>query len=134
MRADPPAPSDVDDSLQLLLLCCHPALTRSSQVALTLRAVSGLGTAEIAAAFLVPEATMGQRLSRAKASLRDSGARFELPEPADLPSRVSAVLDVLHLVFNEGYARTTGHALVDPTLTRGGHPPHPAAVRCAARP
>ena len=61
---------------------------------------------------------MGQRLSRAKASLRDSGARFELPEPADLPSRVSAVLDVLHLVFNEGYARTTGHALVDPALTR----------------
>ena len=116
--ADAPAPPDVDDSLQLLLLCCHPVLTRSSQVALTLRAVSGLGTAEIAAAFLVPEATMGQRLSRARATLRDSGARFELPDLADLPTRVAAVLDVLHLVFNEGYARTTGQSLVDSALTR----------------
>ena len=115
---DAPVPPDVDDSLQLLLLCCHPVLTRSSQVALTLRAVSGLGTAEIAAAFLVPETTMGQRLSRAKATLRDSGARFELPDVAELPTRVAAVLDVLHLVFNEGYTRTTGQSLVDSALTR----------------
>ena len=113
-----PAPPERDDSLELLLLCCHPALSRPSQVALTLRAVSGLSTAEIAAAFLVPEATMGQRLSRARATLREAGARFERPEPDDLPARVAAVLDVLHLVFNEGYTRSAGRALLDGELTR----------------
>jgi RNA polymerase sigma factor (sigma-70 family) len=113
-----PAPSGRDDSLELLLLCCHPALSRPSQVALTLRAVSGLSTAEIAAAFLVPEATMGQRLSRARATLREAGVRFERPEPDDLPARVAAVLDVLHLVFNEGYTRSAGRALLDGELTR----------------
>jgi RNA polymerase sigma factor (sigma-70 family) len=114
----PPAPPERDDSLELLLLCCHPALSRPSQVALTLRAVSGLGTAQIAAAFLVPEATMGQRLSRARATLREAGARFERPAPDDLPARVAAVLDVLHLVFNEGYTRSAGDALLDGELTR----------------
>jgi RNA polymerase sigma factor (sigma-70 family) len=107
-----------DDGLQLLLLCCHPALTRTSQVALTLRAVAGLGTAEIAAAFLVPERTMAQRLSRARATLREAGARFAPPDARELPQRVAAVLDVVHLVFNEGFTRTAGDALVDASLTR----------------
>ena len=106
-----------DDSLLLLLLCCHPALTRPSQVALTLRAVSGLTAAQIAAAFLVPESTMAQRLSRARSTLKAAGAHFEAPEDADLPSRVAAVLDVLHLVFNEGYTRSSGDSLVDDSLT-----------------
>jgi len=107
-----------DDSLQLLLLCCHPALTRPSQVALTLRSVCGLDTPQIAAAFLVPERTMAQRLSRAKATLREAGARFELPADAALPQRVAAVLDVLYLVFNEGYTRSAGDSLVDTSLTQ----------------
>ena len=115
--ADADDPGTTDDSVQLLLLCCHPALTRPSQVALTLRAVAGLGTAQIAAAFLVPEATMAQRLSRARAALRAAGARFETPTEAELPGRVAAVLDVLHLVFNEGYTTSVGPALVDASLT-----------------
>jgi RNA polymerase sigma factor (sigma-70 family) len=102
-----PGPTeDRDDTLTLLLLCCHPELSVPSQLALTLRAVGGLSTAEIAAAFLVPEATMAQRISRAKKSLRD--ARFELPPPAELPSRLRVVLHVLYLVFNEGYAASSG--------------------------
>jgi RNA polymerase sigma factor (sigma-70 family) len=105
-----------DDALLLLLLCCHPALSRPSQVALTLRAVSGLTTAAIAAAFLVPEATMAQRLSRARNTLRDTGARFEGPTAQELPARVAAVLDVLYLVFNEGYARSSGDTLVETSL------------------
>jgi RNA polymerase sigma factor (sigma-70 family) len=107
-----------DDSLQLLLLCCHPALTRPSQVALTLRSVGGLTTPQIAAAFLVPERTMAQRLSRAKATLREVEARFELPTDAALPERVAAVLDVLYLIFNEGYTRSAGASLVDASLTQ----------------
>ena len=121
LTAPPPGderPDAADDGLLLLLLCCHPSLSRASQVALTLRAVSGLGTAEIAAAFLVPERTMAQRLSRARATLRDAGARFELPAPPALPDRVAAVLDVLHLVFNEGYTRSAGDTLLDTELTR----------------
>jgi len=114
----PPEPPGRDDSLELLLLCCHPALSRTSQVALTLRTVSGLSTAEIAAAFLVPEATMGQRLSRTRATLREAGARFGRPAPDELPARVAAVLDVLYLVFNEGYTRSAGDALLDGELTR----------------
>ena len=115
--AGEPAGTEDHDTLLLLLLCCHPALTPASQVALTLRAVAGLDTAQIAAAFLVPEPTMAQRLSRARATLRAAGARFELPAAAELPARVAAVLDVLHLVFNEGYARSAGDALVDAELT-----------------
>jgi predicted RNA polymerase sigma factor len=106
-----------DDTLQLLLLCCHPSLTRPSEVALTLRAVGGLGVAEIAAGFLVPEPTMAQRLSRARTTLRASGPHFVAPATADLPERVAAVLDVLHLVFNEGYTRTGGASLADLSLT-----------------
>ena len=103
-----PAPA-VDDSLTLLMLCCHPELTTQSQVALTLRAVGGLTTGEIARAFLVPEATIGQRISRAKAKLQ--GARFALPPADELPSRLSAVLHVLYLIFNEGYTASSGDAL-----------------------
>jgi RNA polymerase sigma factor (sigma-70 family) len=106
-----------DDGLLLLLLCCHPSLTRASSVALTLRSVSGLTTAEIAAAFLVPEATMAQRLSRSRATLAAAGARFRLPAPDALPERVAAVLDVVHLVFNEGYTRTAGESLHEEALT-----------------
>ncbi len=119
--APPPGderPEAADDGLLLLLLCCHPSLSRASQVALTLRAVSGLGTAEIAAAFLVPERTMAQRLSRARATLRAAGSRFELPAPLALPDRVAAVLDVLYLVFSEGYTRSAGDTLLDTALTR----------------
>ncbi len=110
-------PATTDDSLQLLLLCCHPALRPTSQVALTLRAVAGLSTAQIAAAFLVPETTMGQRLSRARVTLRSTGARFVAPEPGELPARVAACLEVLHLVFNEGYAASSGARLLDTSLT-----------------
>ena len=115
--ADAAQPAPSDDSLQLLLLCCHPALTRPSQVALTLRSVGGLSPAQIAAAFLVPERTMIQRLTRARSTLRNVGARFELPEPSELPERVAAVLDVLYLIFNEGYTRSSGDRLVDASLT-----------------
>lgn len=97
-----------DDTLALLFMCCHPALTRSSAIALTLRAVGGLTTAEIAGAFLVPEATMAQRISRAKQIIRKSGARFRLPTDGERAERLGAVLHVLYLIFNEGYASTSG--------------------------
>jgi RNA polymerase sigma factor (sigma-70 family) len=109
---------DRDDSLRLLLLCCHPALSPPSKVALTLRAVGGLTTAQIAAAFLVPEATMAQRISRAKQAVRAAGARFVMPEPgAEADSRLRAVLHVLYLVFNEGYTASTGTDLTVPALS-----------------
>ena len=117
--ADDRRPTDErDDSLTLLLLCCHPALTRPSQVALTLRAVGGLTTAQIARAFLVPEATMAQRISRAKARLREAGARFTVPAAAELPDRVAAVAQVLYLVFTEGHTATTGAGLTDASSRR----------------
>jgi RNA polymerase sigma factor (sigma-70 family) len=105
-----------DDTLLLLLLCCHPQLSRPSQVALTLRAVSGLPTRAIATAFLVPESTMAQRLSRARNILRNNAVRFDKPTPEELPVRVAAVLDVLYLIFNEGYARSAGDTLLDTSL------------------
>ena len=105
-----------DDSLSLLFLCCHPALSAPSQLALTLRAVGGLTTAQIAAAFLVPEATMAQRISRAKQSIRDAGARFEQPAPDDRADRLRVVLHVLYLIFNEGYAASSGTDLQAPDL------------------
>src|SRR5690349_15122618 len=108
---------DRDDSLTLLFLCCHPALSGPSQVALTLRAVGGLSTAQIAAAFLVPEATMAQRITRAKEAIRASGARFEMPGPAERPARLGIVLHVLYLIFNEGYTATAGTGLTTPELT-----------------
>jgi RNA polymerase sigma factor (sigma-70 family) len=100
--------SDHDDTITLLFLCCHPALSPASQVALTLRAVGGLTTAEIARAFLVPEATMAQRISRAKQRIKTAGATFELPPESERAERLRVVLHVLYLVFNEGYAATFG--------------------------
>ena len=111
-----PAPG-ADDTLTLLMLCCHPALSRPSQVALTLRAVGGLRTAEIARAFLVPESTIGQRISRAKARIKAEGARFRDPPPEDRPQRLAAVLEVLYLIFNEGYTASEGDALHRVELT-----------------
>ena len=110
-RADDELGPDRDDTLLLLFMCCHPALTPPSAIALTLRAVGGLTTAEIASAFLVPEATMAQRISRAKASIKSSGEPFALPEPADRAARIDTVLHVLYLMFNEGYAATSGAGL-----------------------
>jgi RNA polymerase sigma factor (sigma-70 family) len=106
-----------DDSLTLLFLCCHPSLSGPSQIALTLRAVGGLTTAQIAAAFLVPEATMAQRISRAEQTIKASGARFAMPEPAERDVRLHIVLHVLYLIFNEGYAVTAGPDLVAPELS-----------------
>jgi RNA polymerase sigma factor (sigma-70 family) len=100
-----------DDTLILLFMCCHPALTRPSAIALTLRAIGGLTTAEIASAFLVPEATMAQRISRAKASIQKSGVRFQLPTDDERDERLGAVLHVLYLIFNEGYATSAGPEL-----------------------
>ena len=109
---DPPPPgAEEDDSLTLLLLCCHPALSPPAQVTLTLRAVGGLTTAEIARALLVPEPTVAQRISRAKQRVRAAGARFELPPPERLAERVREVLQVLYLIFNEGYTASAGPAL-----------------------
>ena len=99
---------DRDDTLALLLLCCHPSLTPASAIALTLRAVGGLSTAQIASAFLVPEATMAQRISRAKARIRSHGSHFELPAGRDRADALASVLRVLYLVFSEGYASSTG--------------------------
>ncbi|HKE51054.1 MAG TPA: DUF6596 domain-containing protein [Actinomycetes bacterium] len=106
----PPAdrPPESDDTLVLLFMCCHPALSPASQIALTLRAVGGLATAEIARTFLVPEATMTRRISRAKQRIRDSGLPFRLPPPAERADRLGAVLHVLYLIFTEGYATTAG--------------------------
>jgi RNA polymerase sigma factor (sigma-70 family) len=106
-----------DDTLTMLFLCCHPSLTPVSQVALTLRAVGGLTTAEIARAFLVPEATMGQRISRAKQTIKASGAGFRMPPPEERPERLAAVERVLYLIFNEGYTATSGPALLRVDLT-----------------
>ena len=114
---DPAAVAHSDDTLTLLMLCCHPALTESSQVALTLRAVGGLTTPEIARAFLVPEATMGQRISRAKQRIRAAGARFGTPPADEWPARVDAVLQVLYLIYNEGYTATSGDSLHRVDLT-----------------
>jgi RNA polymerase sigma factor (sigma-70 family) len=100
-----------DDTLTLLFLCCHPALTPASQISLTLRAVGGLTTAEIASAFLVPEPTMAQRISRAKQTIKAGGRRFELPSRAERPERLQAVRHVLYLIFNEGYTTSRGPEL-----------------------
>ncbi|WP_432106779.1 RNA polymerase sigma factor [Streptomyces sp. AA1529] len=110
-------PQETDDSLTLLLLCCHPALSHTSQVALTLRAVGGLTTAEIAHAHGTSEATMGTRISRAKQQLTRAGARFTAPTAADLPTRMKAVMRVLYLIFNEGYAASAGDELARLDLT-----------------
>jgi RNA polymerase sigma factor (sigma-70 family) len=114
---DEPGPPDHDDTLTLLFLCCHPALSPASQIALTLRAVGGLTTAEIARAFMVPEATMGQRISRAKQTVKAAGATFAMPPEPERAERLRVVLHVLYLVFNEGYTTTTGPDLARADLT-----------------
>jgi RNA polymerase sigma factor (sigma-70 family) len=103
--------ADQDDTLILLFMCCHPALTRPSAIALTLRAVGGLTTAEIASAFLVPEATMAQRISRAKQTIKKSGVPFRMPSNRERVERLGAVLHVLYLIFSEGYTTSTGPEL-----------------------
>ena len=115
--ADSAPAADRDDSLALLFLCCHPALSRPSRIALTLRAVGGLTTAQIASAFLVPEATMAQRISRAKQTLRADGTGLRMPAPAERAQRLAEVLHVLYLVFNEGYTATDGDELTVPALS-----------------
>ncbi|MGW3364643.1 RNA polymerase sigma factor [Streptosporangium canum] len=118
--ADAEPGPDRDDSLELLLLCCHPALSDPSRIALTLRAVGGLTTAQIAAAFLVPEATMAQRISRAKQTVKASGTPLRMPESAGQAGqaeRLDAVLHVLYLIFNEGYTTTGGADLTVPALS-----------------
>jgi RNA polymerase sigma factor (sigma-70 family) len=115
--ADPATTPDQDDTLTLLFLCCHPSLSPPSQLALTLRAVGGLSTAEIARAFLVPEATMAQRISRAKQRIRGSGLGFEAPPEAERAERLRVVRQVLYLVFNEGYTTSAGPELQRADLT-----------------
>jgi RNA polymerase sigma factor (sigma-70 family) len=114
--ADAPAAKS-DDTLILLFLCCHPALSPASQIALTLRAVGGLTTAEVARAFLVPEAAMTRRITRAKQAIKNSGTGFAMPEPAQRAGRLAAVLHVLYLIFTEGYAATSGTGLLRPDLS-----------------
>jgi RNA polymerase sigma factor (sigma-70 family) len=110
-------PPDQDDTLTLLFLCCHPALSPPSQIALTLRAVGGLTTAQIARAFLVPEATMAQRISRAKQRIVAAGIGFQPPPAAERADRLRVVLHVLYLIFNEGYTTTSGPSLHRSELT-----------------
>jgi RNA polymerase sigma factor (sigma-70 family) len=112
LAADERRPGDVDDTLVLLFLCCHPSLSVASQIALTLRAVGGLSATEIARALLVSEQTVTRRITRAKQSIKESGVPFALPDADELEGRLDAVLRVLYLIFNEGYASTTGTTLV----------------------
>jgi RNA polymerase sigma factor (sigma-70 family) len=117
-RPDEPRAGDTDDTLVLLLLCCHPSLSAASQIALTLRAVGGLSTAEIARALLGSEQTVTRRITRAKQSIRDSGIPFAVPAPDELSGRLAAVLRILYLIFNEGYASTAGTVLIRVDLAR----------------
>ncbi len=114
--AEPPAAGQ-DDTLVLIFMCCHPALTPASAIALTLRAVAGLTTAEIGNAFLVPEATMAQRISRAKQSIKASAESFRMPVEEERPERLRSVLRVIYLIFNEGYVTSSGPELARPELS-----------------
>jgi RNA polymerase sigma factor (sigma-70 family) len=111
LAADEAGASERDDTLDLLFMCCHPALSPSSAIALTLRAVGGLTTFEIAKAFLVPEATLAQRISRAKQTIKASGVPFQQPTPEERTTRLGAVMHVLYLIFNEGYTASSGSEL-----------------------
>jgi RNA polymerase sigma factor (sigma-70 family) len=115
---EPVPPVRDEDELALLLLCCHPALSVPAQVTLTLRAVGGLTTAEIARGLLLPETTVGQRISRAKQRIRDTGTRFEMPAQEEFGERLTSVRHVLYLIFNEGYTASSGDALNRVELTR----------------
>jgi RNA polymerase sigma factor (sigma-70 family) len=117
LAADTDGATERDDTLDLLFMSCHPALTPASAIALTLRAVGGLTTAEIARAFLVPEATMAQRISRAKQTIKASGLAFEMPEGEALAARLGSVMHVLYLMFSEGYAATSGAEVVRTDLS-----------------
>ncbi len=117
MDPTPATVSDSDDTLTVLFLCCHPSLSAPSQLALTLRAVGGLTTGEIANAFLVPESTLAQRISRAKQTIKKAGAEFVLPPSAELGERLRVVLQVLYLIFNEGYTTSGGPDLHRADLT-----------------
>jgi len=113
LESDPPPEEDVqDDQLRLMFTCCHPALAPEAQLALTLRLIAGLTTAEIARAFLVPEPTLAQRLSRAKAKIRAAGIPYRVPDTTELPARLGSVLAVIYLVFNEGYSAAAGDELI----------------------
>ncbi|HQR42505.1 MAG TPA: sigma-70 family RNA polymerase sigma factor, partial [Gemmatales bacterium] len=106
-----------DNHLRLIFTCCHPAIDPSIQVPLTLREVCGLTTEEIASAFLVPAATMAQRIVRGKTKIRDAGIPFQIPEMEELPERIESVLSVCYLVFNEGYSASSGESLTRPDLS-----------------
>ena len=116
--ADTDGPMGADDRLRLLFTCCHPALNREAQVALTLRTVAGLETAAVARAFIVPEATIAQRLVRAKRKIRDARIPYRVPDAAELPARLGEVLSVLYLVFNEGYLASGGESAERRDLAR----------------
>jgi predicted RNA polymerase sigma factor len=114
-----PVQPEPDDRLRLLFICCHPALPRAGQIALTLRAVCGLTTGQIARAFLVPESTVGQRITRAKRKIGEAGIPYRIPDPDDLAGRLAEVLAVVYLLFNEGYLTTTGERSHDRDLADG---------------
>ena len=109
-----------DDRLRLIFTCCHPALSLEAQVALTLRSLGGLSTEEVARAFLVPEATLAQRIVRAKRKIREAGIPYRVPEPGEFPERLGAVLAVVYLVFNAGYLASSGSELVQSRSVRRG--------------
>ncbi len=133
-RVDEEFEPEQDDTLVLLFMCSHPSLTAPSAIALTLRAVGGLTTREIGAAFLVPEATMAQRISRAKQTIKESNVPFSMPSAQERAERLDAVMHVLYLIFNEGYASfLSSEALQRVDLVERSHPARPCAERVSCR-
>ena len=125
-----------DDLLSLIFTTCHPVLSTDARVALTLRMLGGLTTEEIARAFLVPEKTLAQRIVRAKRTLGEANVPFEVPTGAELSTRLASVLEVVYLIFNEGYSATAGDDWLRPGALRGRHAPgaHPGRARAARSP